>query len=288
MLFAERSSEVHFAAILIKTPTQENRRLPRSALLFPLCFDDQISTSHQFSPSNSNLCFTNNKEQEKVNSLRKWSQKPDQSRQSWAKFVALKRSWRQESSKRMKVPPNRSISRGRKAVLFFCFVLFFRNPKTADLARRARVQWENKGTYATGRGLLSGGAPKLLQRPLPFSSPRFGRHAGRGGRFKHPPPPPSVPRTPLGPAWGPASEQTPSSALLVRTAADNSLQAAPPLGAYSPKPQPPDHRHCLLRGGRETPRAGPLPSSSPETPSKHPGVPPGQFRLAGLSDGNRC
>lgn len=195
MLFAERSSEVHFATILIKTPTQENRRLPRSALLFPLCFDDQISTSHQFSPSNSNLCFTNNKEQEKGNQEVESKTRPVKAKLSkvcrFEKVLATRKFQETEGP-----TPNRSISRGRKAVLFFCFVLFFRNPKTADLARRARVQWENKGTYATGRGLPLRGRPKLLQRPFPSAPRDLDAKAGRGGRFKHPPPPPQFRGTP--------------------------------------------------------------------------------------------
>ena len=99
--------------------------------------------------------------------------------------------------------PNRSVSRGRKAV-----AVFFRNPKSEDLARRARVQWENKDTYAPGCGLPLRGRPKLLPRPFPSAPRDLDPKAGRGGRFKHPPPPRGTP--PLGPAWA-QSEQTPSS-----------------------------------------------------------------------------
>lgn len=196
MLFAERSSEVHFATILIKTPTQENRSLPRSALLFPLCFDHQISTSHQFSPSNSNLCFTNNKEQEKGNQEAESKTRAVKAKLSkvcrFEKVLATRKRQETEGP-----TPDRSISRGRKAVSFFCCFFFFpRNPKTADLARRARVQWENKGTYAPGRGLPLRGRPKLLQRPFPSAPRDLDPKAGRGGRFKHPPPPPQLRGTP--------------------------------------------------------------------------------------------
>lgn len=99
--------------------------------------------------------------------------------------------------------PNRSISRGRNAVFLFCFS---GNTKSEDLARRARVQRENKDTYAPERGLPLRGRPKLLPRPFPSSPRDLDSKARRGGGFKHPPPPPSpspaglLARTRLGPS----------------------------------------------------------------------------------------
>ena len=102
--------------------------------------------------------------------------------------------------------PNRSISRGKNAI---CFVLFCfaGNPKSEDLARRARVQWENKDTYAPERGLPLRRRPKLLPWPFPSSPRDLDPKAGRGGGFKHTPPRPPTPspaglpaRTRLGPS----------------------------------------------------------------------------------------
>ena len=195
-LFAEMSSEVHFLT-LTKTPTEENRSLPGSAPLLPLCFDHQISTSHQFSPSNSNLCFTNNKEQEKGNQEVESKTRPVKAKLS--KVCRFEKVLGTRTLQETEGPtPNRSVSWGRKAV-FVC--LFFRNPKSGDLARRARVQWENKDTYAPGRGLPLRGRPKLLPRPFPSAPRDLDPKAGRGGRFKHPPPYPPAPRdSRLGPS----------------------------------------------------------------------------------------
>lgn len=172
MLFAERSSEVHFATILIKTPTQENRRLPRSALLFPLCFDDQISTSHQFSPSNSNLCFTNNKEQEKGNQEVESKTRPVKAKLSkvcrFEKVLATRKLQETEGP-----TPNRSISRGRKAVLFFCFV--FPKPQNSGFGKACTSSMGKQGHLCNRTWSPSQGAPQASPTALPFSSPRFGR-----------------------------------------------------------------------------------------------------------------
>lgn len=196
----------------------------------------------------------------------------------------MKRSWGQESSKRLKVP--RQIAPYLEGERLFWF--FFRNPKSEDLARRARVQWENKDTYAPGCGLPLRGRPKLLPRPFPSAPRDLDPKAGRGGRFKHPPPPPPRGASPLGPAWA-QSEQTPSSkppSSSPRPLITHSRQPrrwGRPARASSPGPPPP----LPPPRRKEPPRAGPSPSSSPATPSAHSGFRPTVSFRARLSDGTR-
>lgn len=189
MLFAERSSEVHFATILIKTPTQENRSLPRSALLFPLCFDHQISTSHQFSPSNSNLCFTNNKEQEKGNQEAESKTRAVKAKLSkvcrFEKVLATRKRQETEGP-----TPDRSISRGRKAVSFFCWFFFFFPETPKQLIWQGVHEFNGKTRALMHQDVvsLSGGAPSFSNGPslqLPeIWTPRPGEAADLNTRLR--------------------------------------------------------------------------------------------------------